>query len=34
MAWKMTNIQLKKGDVFATYGGSAPFFGCYFGEKR
>lgn len=26
MAWKMRNLQLKKGYVFPYYGDSAPFF--------
>lgn len=27
MFWKMTNVQLQKGSVFAPYGDSAPFCG-------
>ncbi|MDE7068347.1 MAG: hypothetical protein K2O83_11960, partial [Schaedlerella arabinosiphila] len=26
MFWKMTNLQLKKGNIFPLYGDSAPFF--------
>lgn len=26
MSWKMTNIYLKKGYIFLSYGDSAPFF--------
>lgn len=26
MVWKMTNLQLKKGNIFPLYGDSAPFF--------
>lgn len=26
MSWKMINLQVKKGSIFAIYGDSAPFF--------